>query len=32
MYINCVIRSRRYVRGESKGIGRKGVYIVNLVT
>jgi hypothetical protein len=24
MYINCVIRSRRCVRGEGKGIGRKG--------
>ena len=37
MYINCVIKSRRYVRREGKEMGRRGIYyklgyLVNIYT
>ena len=31
MYINCVLKSRRYVEKGSKRAGGQGIYIVNLV-
>ena len=32
MYINCVERSRRYIKKGSKRVGGRGIYIINLVT
>jgi len=37
MYINCIIKSRRYVRIKGKEMGRKGIYrefgyLVNIYT